>query len=1023
MRGPEEAPVSPAQSPAGQNLLDSSLPPPFLGRETELSALDTLWQSARSGHGRLAMISGEAGVGKTRLVEEFTSRLGWSGVQVLWGRCYEFERILPYQPVAEVLRSAREIFVQMGVDANLAWVLQEISRLAPERAAQEVVVAPSPPDPDQGFLFEAVTRFLQVIAHPSGLLIVLEDLHWAAESTLEMLHYLVRRLKAQPVLLVGTLRPEELGRRHPLRLFRETMQREQLAHEMRLDRLSPQPVADLIRVISGRSEEILPLAERLYRETEGNPFFLMEVVKALFENRSIYLDQGRWQGDFDRISAGQFPLPVNLSEAIHNRLHRLAEDVQQAVCMAAVIGREFDFSLLRDACGWTDEQTLEALDVLLRRRLVEEGSGLASRDYTFTHHKIQEVIYAGLSQRRRWLAHACIGALIEKACGSGLEEAAGELAHHFSQARSLGLEITDKAITYLLMAGDRARVLYAHKEAIGYYYQALDILHGQGETERTARVHMKLGVTYHNAFEYEQAHRAFEEGFRLWRKTGQTERVDLPPASHPLRTNWLPISSIDPAYAIDLPGVVAVQLFSGLVTFSVDLEILPEVAKKWEVGSGGREYVFHLQEQATWSDGCPLTADDFVYSGRRILTPVNRSPLANLLYDVQGARAFSLGQSDQVEAIGLRALDLRTLLIQLEEPAPYFLQLLANFLAVPRQSIERYGDQWTEPAHIVTSGPFCLVAWEKGRRMKLSKNRLYPGVFSGNLEGVVLDLQPDFNNQLELYLQDKLDVLEMKSYPITRDLQALEGLAGEYFSFPAAYVYMLGFDTRRPPFNDIRLRQAFCLSVDKKMLASSALKGAAFPAGGGFVPPGLPGHAPGIALPFDPVCARVLLAQAGFARGRNFPQIQALSLFQPDDPLNRYLVDQWRDVLGVEVHWETVSSGLHLVLESTPPNLFISQWWGDYPDPDDFLGASQIRRWTGWQDETFLGLLKQTRFTPDQAARLKLFQQADAVLVQSAAIQPLTYNRQQFLIKPWVKRYPVCALFSWFWKDVVIASH
>lgn len=1019
----EPSPVIIAQTPTGQNPLISNLPPPFLGREAELAALEHLWQRARSGQGSLVIISGEAGVGKTRLVEEFASRLGWSGVQVLHGRCYEFEHILPYQPVAEALRSAGEILKHMSQDRSQAWILQEISRLAPELAMQAAALGPSPSDQDQGRLFEAVACFTQEIARPNGLLIVVEDLHWAAESTLELLHYLVRRLRAQPILLVCTLRPEELGRSHPFRPFRESLRREGLAQEICLDRLGLRPVIDILQVISGWSGEIVPLAERLYQETEGNPFFLMEVVKALFENSSLRLDQGRWQGDFDQISDGQFPLPADLSEAIHNRFYRLAEDAQQAACMAAVIGREFDFRLLRDACSWSDEQTLEALEDLLRRRLVDEGSGRTSRDYTFTHHKIQEVIYAGLSQRRRWLAHARIGGLIEKACEPDVGETAGELAHHFYQARSLSLDLTGKAITYLLMAGDRARVLYAHKEASGYYLQALDILQGQGETERTARVNMKLGVTYHNAFRYQQAHQAFEEGFRLWQKTAQVERVDLTPAPHPLRANWLPITSIDPTYAIDLPGVVAVQLFSALVSFSVDMEILPDIADKWELAAGGREYVFHLQERAAWSDGRPLTAHDFVYSGRRILTPANRSPLANLLYDIQGARAYNLGQSDQLDAIGLRALDPRTLLIQLEEPAPYFLQLLANFLAVPGQSIETYGERWTEPAHLATSGPFRLSSWEKGSRMELSRNPHYHGVFSGNLEEVVLDLQPDFEQQLELYLQDQLDVLEMKSCPGTTIKKAAERMAGEYFSFPAAFIHLVGFDTRRPPFDDPRVRQAFCLAVDKEMLASRVLKGAAFPASGGFMPPGLPGHSPGIALPFDPERARALLAQAGYARGRGFSDIQALSLFQTDDPLNRYLVDQWREVLGVEVHWEQISPGLHLLLESRPPNLFLSQWWGDYPDPDDFLGASQIRRWTGWQDETFQTLLRQTRFTPDQADRLKLFQQADFVLVQSAPILPLTYNRQHFLLKPWVKRYPVCALFSWFWKDVVIAPH
>ena len=139
--------------------------------------------------------------------------------------------------------------------------------------------------------------------------------------------------------------------------------------------------------------------------------------------------------------------------------------------------------------------------------------------------------------------------------------------------------------------------------------------------------------------------------------------------------------------------------------------------------------------------------------------------------------------------------------------------------------------------------------------------------------------------------------------------------------------------------------------------------------------------------------------------------------------MNSYLSSQWREVIGVEVTWETAVPRLPLIIEDNPPNLFVSHWFGDYPDPDDFLGASQLRSWTGWQNPAFIDLLEETRNTNDQSKRLGLYAQADKILVESAAIVPLTYDRQHLLIKPWIKRYPTSPLYTWFWKDVVIEPH
>jgi predicted ATPase len=320
--------------------------------------------------------------------------------------------------------------------------------------------------------------------------------------------------------MVGTFRPEAVGQEHPLLTLQQQLSREGLRQPLHLARLSSADVEAMVVKMSGVGEAVAPLAGRLYQETEGNPFFLMEIVKALFEMGTVRLEEGAWRGDFAQISEGELPLPAGVSETIQARVRGLNDKTQEALHLAAVLGREFDFDLLDTVWGRGEGATLEALDDLLRHRLIDEGSGAMGRDYAFTHHKIQEVVYARIPRHRRGHAHAQVGAAMERLRSTEVKALAGELAYHFEQGGELDRALTEKAISYLLQAGDRARGLYAHQEAIDYYQQALTLLKEQGEHERAARTLMKLGLTYHTAFDFRRARQAYEEGFALWQRVG-----------------------------------------------------------------------------------------------------------------------------------------------------------------------------------------------------------------------------------------------------------------------------------------------------------------------------------------------------------------------------------------------------------------------------------------------------------------------------------------------------------------------
>ncbi|MBN2149775.1 MAG: AAA family ATPase, partial [Anaerolineales bacterium] len=497
--------------PSGRSPLDLAAPIRLVGREREIAFLEDCWHSAQAGSGNLVLIGGEVGVGKTRLVEEFTHHSPWQGRCVLWGRCFEFERSLPYQPIAMVLKTALSILPQAELAVFPAWVLREVARLAPEvreRTANHVdhpmhrrktsgdpgaeLLAAQGIDPQQALLFEGVARILAELSSQGAFLVVLEDLHWASESTLKLLHHLARHLSDYPVLFVGTFRPEEIDQEHPLPELLRQLAHDGIAWQLDLPRLSPTSVITIIEEMSGAGEAVMPLAERLYRETEGNPFFLIESVKALFETGVIQLKEGIWQGDFTLASKAKPPLTANLSDAVQARVRHLGENGQAALGLAAVLGREFNFEPYNDALGKGEEATLEVLDEFLRHRLVEEKFGPDELDFTFTHHKIQEVVYQSLPRQRRFHLHARAGAAIETIYAAELETRAGELAHHFEQACLQDKSLAGKAIYYLLQAGQQAVQQSANQEAVAYYQRGLDILHSQPETEQRMQQEVEL---------------------------------------------------------------------------------------------------------------------------------------------------------------------------------------------------------------------------------------------------------------------------------------------------------------------------------------------------------------------------------------------------------------------------------------------------------------------------------------------------------------------------------------------------
>jgi oligopeptide transport system substrate-binding protein len=337
--------------------------------------------------------------------------------------------------------------------------------------------------------------------------------------------------------------------------------------------------------------------------------------------------------------------------------------------------------------------------------------------------------------------------------------------------------------------------------------------------------------------------------------------------------------------------------------------------------------------------------------------------------------------------------------------------------------VEAHGEAWTEAG--ITNGPFRLETRQRGEPIILTRNPDYHGRFKGNVQRVEQCLFTEGSAGLAMYEGDGLDVLDLRHFSPAEMNRARQRHAGEYVSGPWLRTVHAGFDVSRPPFDDPRVRRALTMAADRETLADVVLKGYDFPATGGLVPPGMPGHSAGIGLPYDPEQARRLLAEAGYPNGHGFPAVDSLV---PDNFVHysEYLQAQWRENLGVEITWESMELGILIDrLDREPSHVFIVGWLADYPDPDNFLrvGASDAQHWTGWWNEAYTRLVEKAKKVMDQEERMKLYGQADRILVEDAAFMPIIYERLHLLVKPWVSNFPMLATKHWFWKDVVIEPH
>ncbi len=443
---------------------------------------------------------------------------------------------------------------------------------------------------------------------------------------------------------------------------------------------------------------------------------------------------------------------------------------------------------------------------------------------------------------------------------------------------------------------------------------------------------------------------------------------------------------------------VAYALFEGLLAYDAAGAPQPGVAERWETSADGLVYTFHLRRNALWSDGRSVTAHDFVASWRRTLAPATAAEYAQSLWYLKNGRDFNEGKLTDFAEVGVRALDDWTLQVTLENPTPFFLGLCCQsmFLPVPVAVIERWGDAWTKPEHIVTNGAFLLTAWRLNDKIRLTKNPRYWNAGAVRLNSVdVLPISRP-NTALNFFATGLADLIMDKSLT-PPDLVPTLRQRPIFHAAPFLGTFFLRFNCLRPPFNDPRVRQAFSLVVDKELIVQKVTQAGEL-AAEGIVPPGVVGYEPPESgLKRDPERARALLAEAGYPGGRGFPDVAYLyNEFRITEIIGVELQSMFQRELGIRMGLRRQENKVYnRSVGAVDYDLACSNWIGDYNDPNTFLdlfvsGGGNNR--TGWSDATFDGWIAAAAREADNARRFELFRQAERKLItEEAPICPIYF--------------------------------
>ncbi len=460
---------------------------PFAGRSAEVTRLQQALAATRAGTGRLVMLAGEPGIGKTRTLEEIAAHARDESGTVLWGRCFEGDWAPPFGPFAEAIANYSRTADADQLRADLSYGAAPLARLVP--ALRQVL--PDIPEPaalqadEERFrLLDAVMQFLIALAARAPVLLVLDDLHWADKGTIAMLRHVARFAPQQRILVLGAYRDVDLDRQHPLADALSALHRETTFDRIPLKGLASNEIGALLAIVADQPVPV-ELINAISSETDGNPFFIREVLLHLVEEGKIFHELEGWS---TTLSIADMGIPESVRQVIGRRLSRLSANTNRLLGVAAACNGGFRFSIVAPVAGLDEAPALDAVDEALHAQVLRPGS--EPDTYDFTHAIIRHTLYTELSPSRQVRLHRQIAEMMERVYAQRVAEHAGEIAYQY--ARSAVLPGAERGVVHALAAADRAEAAYAHDEFVIHLRTALELL--PPDDAQRGRVLSRMGI-------------------------------------------------------------------------------------------------------------------------------------------------------------------------------------------------------------------------------------------------------------------------------------------------------------------------------------------------------------------------------------------------------------------------------------------------------------------------------------------------------------------------------------------------
>jgi len=471
---------------------------------------------------------------------------------------------------------------------------------------------------------------------------------------------------------------------------------------------------------------------------------------------------------------------------------------------------------------------------------------------------------------------------------------------------------------------------------------------------------------------------------------------------------------------------LALVFFEGLVSEDPQLNIVPGVAEKWEISPDGLVYTFHLRADAKWSNGDPVTADDFVQSFKRMITPSIGAEYAAMMWVVVGAEDYHKGKSTDFTKTGFKALDPRTLQLTLRQPTPFLLHALNHHAWFPIHpatlakfgGLERKSTPWTRPENFVSNGPYALKEWRPNQvivavrsptywdraKVKIDELHFHPVELSDTEERMFRTGQLDITYEVPL---NKIPVYQ-KEHPDSIRIDPYNG------------VYFYRFNVKRKPFDDVRVRRALALAIDRETIVKKVTLGGELPAYD-FTPPNLTGYVSKNAFKADLAEARRLLAEAGYPDGKGFPPVELLyNTLEKHRTIAEALQQMWRKNLGVDITLFNQEWKVYLDAQHTQNYQFQRAGWiADYMDPHVFFDLWETGNGnndTNWGNPEYDRLLHTALDAKTTEARYEVYQKMEKILVDEMPVLPIYFYTYARLVSPKVKGYFTTPLDNYPWK-------